>query len=183
MSGPSEQPPPGEGRLVVGLVRGFHGLRGHVRIEVLSDDPARFDPGAVLYVEGTTDRLTVDELRSDRPPGLLVRFREVPDRAAAERLRDVYVEADASDAQLPEGSYYWHEIVGSTVVTESGRLLGEVADVFRVGESEVYTVRGQGGAEVLVPAVSSIVRELMPTERRIVVDSDALGLEPEVNRE
>ena len=35
-----------------GLVRGLHGLRGAVRVEVLSDDPRRFARGSVLHPEG-----------------------------------------------------------------------------------------------------------------------------------
>jgi 16S rRNA processing protein RimM len=65
--------------------------------------------------------------------------------------------------------------VGCNVVTSDGEELGTVVDVFRVGEGEVFTVRGPGG-EILVPAVASVVRELNPAERRIVVDADALGL-------
>jgi 16S rRNA processing protein RimM len=165
-------------RLVVGQVRGFHGLRGAVRIEVLTDDPRRFEPGAVLYPEGSAAGLTIADVRDNRPPGLLVRFEEVPDRDAAEALRDVYLEADTGDADLPEGSYYWHEVVGSRVLTAEGRQLGEVVDVSRVGEAEVYTVRGPAGEETLVPAVTSVVREFDPPHKRIVVDAAALGLEP-----
>jgi 16S rRNA processing protein RimM len=174
------EPSTGGDRLVVGLVRGLHGLRGHVRVEVLTDEPGRFEPGAVLHPEGTQDVLTVAEVRSNRPPGLLIRFLEVPDREAAESLREVYLEADVTQAELPEGAYYWHDIVGCTVVTDDGRTLGEVADVFRVGEAEVYTVRRPEGGELLVPAVESVVRELAPAERRIVVDAAALALDPEM---
>ncbi len=35
---------------------------------------------------------------------------------------------------------------------------------------------GESG-ELLVPAVSSVVTELAPAEKRIVVDAEALGLE------
>jgi 16S rRNA processing protein RimM len=66
--------------------------------------------------------------------------------------------------------------VGCSVETSDGRDLGTVIDVFRVGESEVYTVKGPRG-EVLVPAVSTVVRELDPAAKRIVVDADALGLD------
>jgi 16S rRNA processing protein RimM len=176
---PAEQSPAGGQRLVVGLVRGLHGLHGAVRIEVLTDEPGRFEPGAVLHPEGSGARLTVADVRDNRPPGLLVRFREVPDRDSAEALRDVYLEADVSEAELPEGTYYWHDIVGSRVLTQAGRTLGEVVDIFRVGEAEVYTIRGEDGGEILVPAVGSIVLELAAAEKRIVVDAVALGLEEE----
>jgi 16S rRNA processing protein RimM len=173
----SAQAPAGEGRLTVGLVRGLHGLRGALRVEVLTDDPARFEPGSVLWLAASERQLTVLDARSDRPPGLIVRFREIGDRRAAEALRDVYLEAEP--ARLPAGSYYWHEIEGLRVVTEAGAELGRVEDIFRVGEGEVYVVLGPGG-EILVPAVKSVVRELSPAAGRMVVDGAALGLsEPE----
>jgi 16S rRNA processing protein RimM len=168
------QPPPatGEDRLVVGKVRGVHGLRGLVRVEVLTDNLARFDPGSTLFREGSTAPLTVASSHRDGP-GLLVRFAEVADRATADSLRDAYLEAEADELQ--ENEFYWHEVVGCIVVTTGGDELGTVEDVFRVGESEVYQVRGARG-EILVPAVASVVMELRPADKRIVVDADALGL-------
>jgi 16S rRNA processing protein RimM len=169
-------------RLVVGLVRGIHGLRGAVRVEVLTDDARRFDPGSVLYREGDDSPLTVSWRRDDAPgPGILVRFREVPTRTVAERLRDAYLEGDAP--QTPqEGTYYWHDIVGARVVTSDGEELGTVEDIFRAGEGDVFTVRGGAHGEVLVPAVSAVVHELAPQEGRIVVDREALDLDTPVAR-
>jgi 16S rRNA processing protein RimM len=160
-------------RLVVGLVRGVHGLRGMVRVEVLSDNPDRFAAGSVLHREGDDRPLTIASAQRDGP-GLLVRFSEIRTREAADGLRDVYLEAVATD--LPPDEFYWHDIVGCRVSTVEGVELGEVVDIFRVGESEVYTVRGPRG-EVLIPAVGAIVRELDPRARRIVVDAEALGLD------
>ncbi len=165
-----------EARLVVGLIRGIQGLRGALRVEILTDNLARFDVGSTLYREGSDERLTVTSAHRDGP-GLLVRFAEVTDRQAADGLRDAYLEATAGQPLTPD-TFYWHDIVGSSVKTEKGEELGEVADVFRVGEGEVYVVRGPRG-EVLVPAVASVVRELAPLEKRIVVDADALGLTEE----
>ena len=162
-------------RLVVGLVRGVHGLRGMVRVEILSDNPERFAAGSVLYREGDQRPLTIASAHRDGP-GLLVRFHEVADRNAADGLRNVYLEARVAPKDLPPDAFYWHDIVGCSVTTTAGEQLGEVSDVFRVGGSEVFTVRGSRG-EVLVPAVGSVVRELDTASKRIVVDGEALGLD------
>ncbi|MFN8622603.1 MAG: ribosome maturation factor RimM [Chloroflexota bacterium] len=169
--------PPTE-RLVVGLVRGLHGLRGGMRVEVLTDDPARFAVGSVLHPEGRPDPLTVTWVQEDGP-GLLVRFREVPDRTAAEAFRDRYLEAESPVGALPAGEYYWHEIIGARVTTTDGRDLGTVQDVFRAGGGEVFVVEGGAWGEVMVPAVSSVVRELAPADGRIVVDAEGLALDEE----
>ena len=164
--------------MVVGLVRGIQGLRGAVRVEVLTDNPNRFDVGNIVFREGSTSPLTITSSHRDGP-GLLVRFAEVRDRQAADALRDAYLEA-AADAPLDDQAYYWHDIIGCSVSTTTGIELGQVTDVFRVGESEVYVVRGPRG-ETLVPAVASIVKELVPAEKRMVIDPDALGLIDDVS--
>ena len=149
-------------------------MRGVVRVEILSDDPARFAVGSVVYVEGSAAPLTVREMRADGP-GLLVGFDEVEDRNGADLLREKYLEAEVEAGGLEEGSYYWHDVIGCRVVTTKGEELGEIADVFRVGQSEIYEVHGPRG-EILVPAVGSVVKELAPAEKRVVVDAEALGL-------
>jgi len=159
-------------RLVVGLVRGVHGLRGMLRVEVLTDNMARFDVGSVLFREDTDSPLTIVSAHRDGP-GLLVRFAEINDRSSADRLREAYLVADPEP--LASETYYWHDIVGCAVSTDSGEELGTIADIFRVGEGEVYVVRGPRG-EILVPAVTAVVKELVPADKRMVVDADALGL-------
>jgi 16S rRNA processing protein RimM len=163
-----------DARVAVALVRGLHGLRGAVRVEVLTDVADRFQPGAVLFVEGQDTPLTVDWTGPSKP-GLLVHFTEVSSREAAEPLRDHYLEV-VPEAPLPAGSWYWHEIVGLQVLTTDGEVLGTVSEVFRAGAGEVYVVTGGPRGELLVPAVRSVVTELAPPEGRLVVDARALDL-------
>jgi 16S rRNA processing protein RimM len=147
---------------------------------MLSDDLARFRRGSVLHLEGSEEQLTVSWSQQDGP-GVIMRFAEVPDRPAAEALRDRYLEVSTL-RELPAGTYWWHEVTGAQVVTADGEVLGTVADVFRAGEGEVFAVRGGPRGEVLVPAVAGIVTELAPRDGRIVVDRDALGLDEEPAR-
>ncbi len=161
---------------MVGLVRGLHGLKGAVRLEILSDDPARFEPGSRLHLEGSDDPLTVAWSQGDGP-GILVRFHEIATRSEAEGLRARYLEADAPTDALAEGEFYWHELLGVAVTTSDGQPLGTVRDVFRAGGGEVLVVDGAARGEVLVPAVGTVITELAPRADRIVVDPDALGLD------
>lgn len=168
-------------RLVVGMVRGLHGLRGGLRVEILSDDPSRFQIGSVLHPEGSDEPLTIAWSQEDGP-GVLVRFEEMPTREVAAGLRDRYLEADVMPDALDEGAFYWHELMDVPVSTSDGELLGAVADVFRAGGGEVLVVRGGERGEVLVPAVSAVVSELAPREGRIIVERDALDIAAEPAR-
>ncbi len=169
---------PAPGRLAVGQVRGVHGLRGVLRVEVLTDDPTRFRPGSQLRLEDTEQALTVAWVQDDGP-GLLVRFEEVTSREMADALRGRYLEVPHPGQMLPDGEYYWHELMDVPVVTEDGETLGTVVDIFRAGGGEILVVQGGRRGEVLVPTVKAVVRELSPRRGRIVVDREALGLEAE----
>jgi 16S rRNA processing protein RimM len=164
---------------VVALVRGLHGLNGSVRVEVLTDRPAgRFAVGRRLYREGAAMPLTIVAAAPDGP-GWRLRFAEVADRTAAETLRDTYLESVVEPGEeLARGEHYWHEVIGATVRGLDGAELGTVVDVYRVGVAEVYVVRGARYGEFDVPGVRDIVRILAPARGEIVIDADALDLQP-----
>jgi 16S rRNA processing protein RimM len=170
----------------VGLVRSAHGLNGVVRVEVLTDHPElRFARGARVYAEGTSEPLTI-VLGEPVPdgPGWRLRFREIPDRTAAETLSGTYLESEvegrraapAEGEPVPEA--WWDEVIGATVVGPDREELGTVTDVYRAGAAEVYSVAGGSRGDFELPAVRGCILEFAPREGRIVVDPLALDLPP-----
>lgn len=145
---------------------------------MLTDRPEeRFVPGALFYREGRSEPLTIQSAVAVADgPGWRLRFHELPDRTAAESLRGAYLETVVPQRALAEDEYYWHEVIGVTVTDVGGRELGTVSDVYRVGESEVYVVRGGPAGEFDVPAVKAFIRTFAPRSGEIVVDAAALDL-------
>jgi 16S rRNA processing protein RimM len=164
-------------RVAVGRVRGLHGLRGAVRVEILTDRPDdRFAPGAEVIAAGRT--LTILEAVSDGP-GLRVRFREIADRNAAESLRDLDLEADVDrDRDLEPHAVFWHELRGVHVTDAEGHDLGVIRDVYRAGSAEVISVDGGTVSPFEMPVVRAFILEWAPREGSIVVDAAALDLQP-----
>lgn len=170
----------GTQRLVVALVRGVHGLRGAVRVEVLTDRPEqRFRPGATLYREMSEVPLTIASAEPVADgPGWRIRFHEVSTRQDADTLRGAYLESVVHPVgELARGEVYWHEVVGSAVRGVDGTDLGTVQDVYRVGENEVYVVRGERYGTFDLPAVRAFIRVFAPRRGEIVVDAEALDLQ------
>ncbi len=166
-------------RLVVAQVRGLHGLRGVVRVEVLTDRPTdRFIAGQVLFREGTDDAFMIAEAAAvEDGPGWRLHFREVNSRAAAETLRDAYLEMIVDRrTDLAPGAAYWHEIIGTEVRGSDGQSLGNVVDIYRVATAEVLLVRGGPAGEFDVPLVKDIVRVFAPERGEIVIDEQVLDL-------
>jgi 16S rRNA processing protein RimM len=176
----------GSERLVVALVRGVHGLRGAVRVEVLTDSPEqRFAPGRVLHREADDRALTIASAEAVADgPGWRLRFTEVGTRDAADSLRGVYLEAVVRpDEELARGEYYWHDVIGSAVRGIDGTELGTVRDVYRVGETDVFTVAGGPFGAFDLPAVRAFIRIFAPRRGEIVVDAASLDLRPSRSRE
>jgi 16S rRNA processing protein RimM len=168
-------------RLVVALVRGVHGLRGAVRVEILTDRPEeRFVPGAVLFREGDDAPLHLESAEAVADgPGWRLRFREVPSREAADTLRGAYLEVEVRpQADLARGEVYWHEVMGVAVRGLDDTELGTVTDIYRVAENEVYVVSGGPFGTFDLPAVRAFIRIFAPRRGEIVVDADALDLRP-----
>ncbi|HZP89914.1 MAG TPA: ribosome maturation factor RimM [Actinomycetota bacterium] len=156
-----------EPTVVVGRITRAHGVRGEVAVLVLSEVPERFAAGSVVLLEDGRP-LTVESSRPHRGR-LLVKFREVPDRSGAEALRSkVLVVPESASPELPEGSWWDHQLVGCEVVTESGRSLGELREVIHTPANDVWSAIA-GGTETLVPALRDVVVSVDVTARRIVV--------------
>lgn len=162
-----------EGYLAVAHIVGVHGLRGEVKLELYTDFPARFEPGAKLMLGQELKRAKIASVRPHKNH-LLVRFEGVTDRTAAEELRDRWLFiAEKDAAELDEGTYWIHDILGLNVVDESGALLGEIVDVLSTGANDVYVVRpsaGQNkGQEILVPAIADVILEVKLVEKQVLV--------------
>jgi 16S rRNA processing protein RimM len=145
------------------------GLAGGLRIEPLTDRPERLAIGESLWIEGEADpRRILDVEWGGRVP--VLRLEGISDRAAAEGLIGRYLEAVASP--LAPDAYYWHQLVGLSVVDEAGADIGTVVEVFRAGENEVYRIEGPAG-ELLVPALRQVVRAIDLEARRMTVRYEA----------
>jgi 16S rRNA processing protein RimM len=128
-----------------------------VRIEVLTDRDDRLTAGSRLFLEGeSTQRQLLEVQLGGRVP--VLRLEGVDSRDAAERLLGRYLEVEAEP--LPDGALYWHQIVGLAVRDESGRELGQVVEVFRAGENEVYRVEKEGEPDLLLPALRDVIRAI-----------------------
>jgi 16S rRNA processing protein RimM len=127
-----------------------------VRVEVLTDWPERLTVGTEVWIEGSPDPTRIAAVESGGK-SLVLHLEALTSREAAESASGAYVEAPTQ--RLPEGSYYWDQLVGLRVVDPLGVPVGELVEVFRAGGNEVYRVVGPHG-ERLVPALRSMVLDV-----------------------
>jgi len=174
-------------RVIVGRVGRPHGIRGEVVVGVRTDEPdLRFAVGATLGVaeqeEGSAEdeRLTVAAARWHSGQ-LLVAFTGITDRTAAGELTGRWLSVDSS--QLPDigdpDEFRDHELIGLSVRTAAGDVVGVVTDVLHYGQDLLVVRRSDGGGgESLVPFVKAIVPEVDVAAGVLVIDPPPGLLDP-----
>ncbi len=145
------------GYVAVGRVLAPWGVRGHLKVEPLADQPRYLSPGRRVTVAGQT--FTIE--RAQRRQHLLhLKLAGIDDRDAAAALRGRYLLiAEADLAPLPEGEYYRFQLIGLAVRGSDGQPLGRVRSVLSTPGNDVLVVDGQLG-EILIPAIDDIVKEI-----------------------
>jgi 16S rRNA processing protein RimM len=147
-----------ENAVLVGIISAPHGIAGAVSTESLSDNPRRFTPGAEFFDQQGHNYLL--EEAKPHQGRLLLRFRGIADRNAAEKLRGVQLYIiPAADEQAPAGTYYHYQLAGLEV-REKGAVLGVIEDIFSHAANDVFLVRQPDGGEILVPALKQMVKKI-----------------------
>lgn len=154
--------------LIIGRILAPRGLRGEVKVEILTDFPDRFALLDTVYLGEEHTPYTLEQVRRQKQL-VLLKFAGLDTREAVEELRGLYVQIPIAQAMpLGPGEYYEHQILGLEVWTEQGRFLGRISEILVTGSNDVYVV-SDGGKELLLPALRDVVREVDLGQGRMLV--------------
>lgn len=160
---------PGDVRLIIGEIVAAQGLRGDVRMRILTHFPERIQNLKHVFLgdEPQPRRLRAAQLRGNVA---ILSLEGVTSRELAEELRGLPVRIALDQAaQLPEDEYYYFQLVGLPVYDEAGTVLGRLEEILETGANDVYVIRGGPGGELLLPAIKSVILRIDLEEGRIVV--------------
>ena len=162
--------------VIVGRVKGSWGLRGDLKIELLSDNPARFSPGSTLYLDNKP--VHIEQARTDPKGRLLVKLDIAHDRTAADRLVGQVVTIPREETvPLPVGSYYHYQIVDMDVWSEVGVYLGQVKEILDTPGNDVYVLGREDEKDLLIPVLANVVLDVDLDQNRMTVQLPP-GLQP-----
>ena len=152
-------PPP---FLILGKVLRPHGVRGELRVQLMTDYPERIVKlkKIALGDSPTSTKIqfySVEFMRPHQDYGLL-KLKNVNDRNDADLLRDLFVMVKTEDAvPLDEDEIYLYQLIGMTVKTDTDDILGTVTDVLETGANDVYIIKSDKYGEILIPVIESVV--------------------------
>ena len=155
--------------LEAGRVVGTHGLQGELRVEQWCDSPQFLAEFKALYFDGGERRLKV----KSRPHKniVLMKIEGVDTVEEAEKLRGKVLWLNRDDVRLPEGKSFIQDLIGCKVIDVDNKEIcyGEIADVFKTGANDVYTVKNDSGEQFLVPVIDSVIIEKNTDEGYVLV--------------
>ena len=142
-------------------------MQGDVKVDVLSDSSDRFSPGSSLTLAGRP--ATVEQSRKIKG-GLAVKFDLVTDRSKAGTLRGQMLTVPrGSLASLPDGRYYYFDIIDMAVLNEAGETIGRVKEIIETGVNDVYVIERLGQSDLLIPALEDVVLSVSVSGKRMPV--------------
>jgi 16S rRNA processing protein RimM len=161
--------------IAIARIARTRGNRGEVLADIYTDNPDRFDDLGEVWLEfddGRRQARTRKKLEDvwDHKGRKVLKFEGVDTISDAEAWAGCWVMVPADQAmELPEGTYFNHDLVGCAVSGIDGTPIGTVSEVLDIADNAQLVVRG-GGREYLIPAVKNICVEVSIPDKRILID-------------
>ena len=160
-----------QGNLEIGQIVNTFGIKGFVKVNPFVDDISRFDDLTKVYIkkQKILKELDVEEVKYHKNM-VLIKFKGIDKVEDAETLRNSYLEVDRENAiDLEEGTYFIADLIGLQVITDEGNSLGKLEDIFNTGSNDIYVVKDELGKQILLPAISEVIKDINLEESKIVV--------------
>lgn len=157
--------------LEIGQIVNVFGIKGMVKIKPFTDNLTRFDDLKKVYIENHNNKKIyyIEEVKYHKDM-VLIKFKGIDKIEDAENLRNAYLKVNRNDEpELQEGTYYIVDLLGLEVYSDKGDLLGKIDDIFNNGSTDIYVVKDELGKQILLPAISDVIKEINIEEKKIVV--------------
>lgn len=178
---------PAEPLIDLARITGAFGVKGWIKLAPFSADADALQDAAEWYITPGTGKQAGPRLFNEvlkckvvqlKPQGdtLVAQLQGVDDRDWAQALRGATIAMPRSAfPALPEGEFYWLDLIGLNVRNREGVDLGQVSELLSNGPQSVLVVQQQGEQEGkpeerLIPFVDAYVDEVLLSERLIIVD-------------
>ena len=153
--------------LTIGQILSPWGVKGKLRIDVVTDFPQRFAPASKVYVNRQPATIDSTEWHKGK---LIIKLNQIDTVEAAQRLRGQPIEIHHRQFYpLPKEQYYHFQIIGLELWTTQGELLGKVTEILTAESNDNYVVSGARG-EILIPAIDDVVKSVDLKNGRIIIE-------------
>ena len=154
----------------IGIITGTHGLKGEVKVFPTTDDKERFLDLDTVLIDTGKELIKKVQYCKFFKQFVFVKFEGLDDINDVEKYKRCPLKVTRENAvPLEEDEYYVADLLGLTIVDESGVTIGELVDVIETGANDVYEVKTSDGGHVLLPAIKDCILDVDMDEKIILV--------------
>lgn len=158
--------------LEIGQIVNTHGLKGYLKVIPFTDDINRFETLKTIYIVFKNELIEckIQDVKYVKNM-VSLKFEEIDDINEAEKYKGCYLKIDRKDAKkLDKNTYFIADLIGLNVYDENGNKLGILEDIFPTGSNDVYVVKTEDGKQILLPAISKVIKNIDIENGKIIVD-------------
>ncbi|MFZ3007983.1 MAG: ribosome maturation factor RimM [Phenylobacterium sp.] len=157
------------GRLLqVARVAGAFGVRGEIRITTFTEDPLALAAYKVLTREDGSPGLTITTARAVKG-AVIARAAGIDTRDQAEALRGLKLFIAREALPAPDEDEFYHaDLLGLTLETPDGELMGKVKTIQDFGAGDLIEVQPPMGASWWLPFTRETVPEVRLAQGKLI---------------
>ncbi|MBY6242348.1 ribosome maturation factor RimM [Methylosinus sp. Sm6] len=161
-----------KGAVLLGRLGAAHGVRGEIRLQSFTVDPAAISTYGPLFDASGKRRFIVSSLRSLGKDMFIARLQGVSDRSAAEALTGVELYVPREALPTPdEDEFYLADLEGLRAETRAGATLGVVIGVRNFGAGDILEIAPpEGGETLLLPFTKAVIPVVDIAGGRVVAE-------------
>jgi len=99
----------------------------------------------------------------------VISLQDISDRETAFRYRDSVIHIDGEAVVLKDGEFLRDQIIGLSVLTTEGEVIGTVEGILSTGSNDVYIIKN-GDEEYLIPAIRDVIKKIDLEDHSIVIN-------------
>ena len=155
----------------IGQIVNHFGIKGMVKVMPYTDDITRYDELKEIYVvqKNKKTKYEIEEIKYHKNM-VLAKVKGIDTMDSAEMLKQSSVQIERKDAiKLEKDTYFIVDLIGLKVVTDDNNELGNLIDIYNTGSNDIYVVKDELGKQVLLPAISEVIKKIDIENKTITV--------------
>ena len=156
--------------LKAGLIVAPHGLHGALKVKILTESSASF-LNYVFFCNQKGDVFDVQSGRILNHNHVIVTLKGVDSRTQAEAIvgETLLIQKDQR-GQLDTDEFYHDDLIGLSLVDESGHLYGTVVHIDNYGSCDILFAKSNDQTEWSIPFIKEAVKEIDLTKGVVIIN-------------
>ncbi len=157
----------------VGKIVKKYSFKGELLVKLDSDEPEQFLEMESVFVEKHKNLIPffIESVSLHKSALLRVKFEDITSEEAADGLlgSELYLPLDLLP-ELSGNNFYYHEIIGFTIIDESFGKVGSVKSVNDTTAQALFVI-DRDGTEILIPVSDDIIQNVNRKDKTITIQA------------